>query len=226
MNRESRTELRRFAASGLIAVPVTMALLFVMTCLILPSEGDQIITRMIQDIEFLRATRTPAPADILVYKPPQILDEERLPTQPTKAVNASLHTQSDKTASEESSEKGERVQIIDWWAAARKLTQESDEEAFKQWLLEQGYERYVSIMQGPLPITNSVQAELPATQEDATGYMNSFGDMEFKISENCVATTQVAARLDRSDFARALPMRITCKPAAKQRFSFDRHDRE
>ena len=50
--------------------------------------------------------------------------------------------------------------------------------------------------------------------------------MEYKISENCVATTQVAARLDHSDFGKALPMRITCKPPAKQKFSFERYDQK
>ena len=89
-------------------------------------------------------------------------------------------------------------------------------------MLEQGYERYVSIMQGPIPITNSVRGTLPPSQEDATGYLNSYGDLEFKISENCVMQTQVSARFDTSDFGRNLPMRVTCKGAAKKKYSFDR----
>ena len=79
--------------------------------------------------------------------------------------------------------------VIDWWAEARKLTQESSEDEFKRWMLEQGYVRYVSIMQGPLPINNSVRGTLPPSQEEKTGYLNSYGDLEFKISENCVMQT-------------------------------------
>lgn len=215
MDRERRSGLRRFASATLIAAPVTMALLFIMTRLILPRENDRIISRMIQDIEFVRSVRSPAVAEILVFKPPQ------KPAETT--VEVPRKSQDITTAAEEFADESERAAVIDWWAQARALTQETDEGAFKRWLLEQGYDRYVSIMQGPVPITNSVHATLPDTQEDATGYMNSFGDMEYKINENCVATTQVAARFDHSDFAKNMPMRITCKPAAKQRFSFDRH---
>lgn len=226
MNRNHSAAIGRFASSAVIALPIMVALLFLMTRLILPGEHDRIVIRMIQNIEFRRAVRPPDPAGILVFELPQAIEEKPLPTQANLTTEGSHQTQSKDTLSVESSEKEGRDHVIDWWAEARRLTQESDEEALKRWLLEQGYERYVSIMQGPLPITNSVQAKLPPTQEDATGYMNSYGDMEYKISANCVATTQVAARLDHSDFGKALPMRITCKSPTKQKFSFDRHDRE
>lgn len=226
MNRKRRSRIRRFASSAVIALPVTVALLYLMTRLILPGEHDRIVTRMIQNIEFRRAVRSQDPVGILVFELPQASEEKPPPTSSNLTAEGSHQTQNKDALSDTSSEKKGRARVIDWWAEARRLTQESDEEALKRWLLEQGYERYVSIMQGPLPITNSVQAKLPPTQEDATGYMNSHGDMEYKISENCVATTQVAARLDHSDFAKALPMRITCKSPPKQIFSFDRHDRE
>ena len=109
-----------------------------------------------------------------------------------------------------------------WWAAARSVGEASDEEAFERWLIEQGYEKYVSIMQGPLPITNSVTAELPITQEDITGYMNTYGDMELKISDNCVIQSLISTRFDTSDFAKNLPMRVVCKPRKKEKFSFER----
>jgi len=209
-----------------IALPVTVALLYLMTRLILPGEHDRIITRMIQNIEFHRAVRPPDPAGILIYELPQAIEEKPPPTRAKLTAESSHQTQNKDTPSDENPENVGRAHVIDWWAEAHKLTQENDEEAFKRWLLEQGYEPYISIMQGSLPITNSVQAKLAPTQENATGYMNSFGDMEYKISKNCVATTQVAARLDHSDFAKALPMRITCKSPPKQKFSFDHYDRE
>jgi len=225
MNRKRRSGIRRFASSAAIALPVTVALFYLMTRLILPGENDRIITRMIQNIELQREIRPLVPADIPPPETPQLIEEK----PPSVAVNLAAEgrdqTQDDDTLADADSEEEERVQGIDWLAKARKLTEESDKEALKRWLLEQGYERYVSSMQGDLPITNGVRAELPPTQEDATGYMNSFGDMEFKISENCVATTQVAARLDQSDFAKALPMIITCKRSPKQEYSFDREER-
>jgi len=197
-----------------------------MTRLILPGEHDRIVTRMIRNIEFQRAVRPPDPAGILVFQLPQLIEEKPPPTEPISTAEDSRQTQNSDTPPDGSSDKEGRARVIDWWAEARRLTQEADEDALKRWLLEQGYDRYVSIMQGPLPITNSVRANLPPTQDDATGYMNSYGDMEYKISENCVATTQVAARLDHSDFGRALPMRITCKSPSKRKYTFDRYDRE
>lgn len=148
MNRKRRAELIRFSKSTLIALPVTVALIFLMTRLIVPSEQDRVISRMIQNIEFQRAETPPLPVSIRVFE----------------------------------------------WA--------------------------------PLPITNSVQGTSPLSQEDVTGYLNSFGDLEFKISENCTIQTLVSARLDISDFTEKLPMRVMCKPARNVRYSFDRHESE
>ena len=226
MNRERTAGIRRFASSAVIALPMTVALLFLMTRLILPSEQDRIVTRMIQNIEFQRTVLPPDPAGIQVFELPPPIEDKRPPIELNLTAEGSNLPQNQNSFSDESFLEEGPAHVIDWWAEARRLTQESDEEALKRWLLEQGYDRYVSIMQGPLPITNSVRGTLPTTQEDATGYLNTYGDMEFKISENCVATTQVAARLDHSDLAKALPMRITCKSSPKQKFSFDRNDRE
>lgn len=182
-----------------------------MTRLILPSEQDRIVARMIQNIEFQRAVLPPDPAGAQVFELPRTIEDRRPSVELNLTDDGSNQRQGQDSFPDESFLEEGPAQVIDWWAEARRLTQESDEEALKRWSLEQGYERYVSIMQGPLPITNSVRGTLPTTQEEATGYLNSYGDMELKISENCVATTQVAARLDHSDFAKALPMRITCK---------------
>ena len=224
MNRKRRSRTGRFVSSAVIALPVTVALLFLMTRLILPGEQDRIVTRMIQNIELRRAVRPPDSAGFPVLELPLDSEEQPLPAQPNIATEGSRQTQIKDTLVDEGSENERRAYGIDWLAEAHRLTQEPDEEALKRWLVEQGYERYVSNMQGSLPITNSVQVKLPPTQEDATGYMNSYGDMEYKISQNCVATTQVAARLDYSDFAKALPMVITCTPPPKQKLSFDRFD--
>ena len=216
MNRKRGSGTGRFASSAMIALLVTIALLYLMTRLILPGEHDRIVTRMIQTIELHRAVRPPDQVGIRPVERPQPIEEKAPSTEADTAFESSRQTRNDAMLTDESAEKVGLAHVIDWWAEARRLARESDEDAFKQFLLEQGHERYVSVMQGPVPITNGVQAQLPPTQEDATGYVNSFGDMEYKVSKNCVATTQVAARLDQSDFARALPMIITCKRPPKQ----------
>jgi len=216
------TVQRRFAVSALIALPMTVALLFLMTRLILPSERYRIVTRMIQNIEFQRAVVPPLPAEIQVFELPPPVEIEPPPIEVDLPAEDSvqIHDQ----VSDESPKEERPAHVIDWWAEARKLTQESGEEVFKRWMLDQGFERYVSIMQGPLPITNSARGTLPPSQEEKTGYLNIYGDLEFKISENCVMQTQVSARLDMSDFGRSLPMRVTCKSAPKIKYSFDHND--
>jgi hypothetical protein len=220
MNPTRDAVQRRFLVSALIALPMTIILLFLMTRLILPGGKDPIVTRMIQNIEFLRADEAPLSAQIQVFELPPPVEIRPPPLEmdlPVEDLGASPDQVSDESPKEEGP-----AHVIDWWAEARRLTQEAGEEEFKRWMLEQGYERYVSIMQGPLPITNSVRGTLAPSQENATGYMNSFGDLEFKISENCVMQTQVSARFDRSDFGRNLPMRVTCKGEAKKKYSFAR----
>jgi hypothetical protein len=221
---ESRLLSRRYALSALIALPMTVALLFIMTRLILPSDQDRIVTLMIQNIEFHRIFLPPDPIGIHVFKLPPPIEDTPLPIKPVLSVDDA--DQKQERASDETSTQEGRAQLIDWWAEARRLTQETDDEAHKRWLLEQGYEPYVSIMQGPLPITNSVRGTLPPSQEEVTGYLNNFGDMEFKISENCVMQTQVSSRLDMSDFVRNLPMRVMCKSASTVKYSFDRRNRD
>ncbi len=196
----------------MIAFLMTIALLFLMTRLILPNGEDRIVTRMIRNIEFERTVPTPEPAGIQFFELPPSINDKPPPGKPELAAENSTGYQIQDASSSESSAE-DPAHIIDWWAEVRRLTQESDEEAFKKWLLEQGHDRYVSIMQGPIPIRNSVRGTLPPTQEEATGYRNIYGDLEFRISENCVIQTQVSARNDVSDFGRNLPMRVVCKSA-------------
>jgi hypothetical protein len=216
------TRARRFAAAALFSLPLTVALLFLMTRLIVPGEHDRIVTRMIRNIEFLRIESPPDPAGIHVYELPETVEEEPPIKEPDPPLEVADQSQVQNQASNENDEEERPAHVIDWWAEARRLTQELDEEALDRWLLEQGYDRYVSIMQGPLPITNSVRGTLPPSQEEVTGYLNTYGDLEFRISENCVMQTQVSSRLDMSDFVRNLPMRVVCKSAPKQKFDFGR----
>jgi hypothetical protein len=202
---------------------MTIALVFLMTQLILPGDRDRIVTRMIHDIEFQRAIHSQAPAEIQLFDLPAPVTDEPPPIDTQLIVEGPIRELDDGALPVGKSVNSDPEPAVDWWAEASRIAQESGEEATRRWLLEQGHERYVSIMQGPMPIRNPVQGSLPLTQENATGYLNTYGDMEIKVSKNCVAKTQVAARLDISDFARKLPMRIVCV-TPKVRYSFDRDD--
>jgi len=226
MYRKRRSGIQRLASSAAIALPVTVALLFLMTRLILPGEHDRIVTRMIRNIELQRTVRPLQTADTRVSEPARVREADPAPTRPDSSVENSTPVQRQAMRPEDRSDEEEPVRPVDWWSEARRLTRESSAEALEQWSLEQGDERYVSIMQGPLPITNAVRARSLPNQEDATGYLNIYGDMEYKISENCIATTQVVVAIDDSDFVRALPMVITCVRPPKPKISFERYDRE
>ena len=223
MNRKRRAGITRFAIATIAALLATVALLFLMTRLILPGEYHPIGTRSTHNIKFESVARSLDETDVPVFEMPQAIAKEPPPSQ---ANSNSNQIETKETRAGDSVEKEAQVREFDWERERRRLAQASDDAAFKRWLLEQGHERYASIMQGPLPITNSVHAKLPPTQDDITGYMNVYGDKEYKIGENCVATTQVAARLDQSDFARALPMVISCKRPLKKTYTFDRRGRE
>jgi hypothetical protein len=181
---------------------------------------------MIQNIEFQRTIVPVVPETIEVFRLPPPIEPEPIPLEQELPVEPPNQTQTAESPVFENATEDQPAHIIDWWAEARKLSEDADEEAFKRWLLEQGYEQYVSIMQGALPITNSVTDTLDGGQEDKTGYLNTYGDLEFKINENCVMRTMVSARLDQSDFARAIPMIVTCHPSPKRKYTLDRYDRE
>lgn len=226
MNRKRRAGITRFAFATIVAFLATVALLFLMTRLILPGEYHPIVTRTIQNIRFESVDRSLGETDAPVFEMPQAIAKEPRPTRANSSPDFSHQIETKETRADDSLETEGHVREFDWQRERRRLAQASDDAAFKRWLLEQGHERYASIMQGPLPITNSVRAKLSPTQEDITGYVNVYGDKEYKIGENCVATTQMAARLDQSDFARALPMVISCRRPLKQTYTFDRRGRE
>ena len=197
-----------------------------MTRLILPTEQDPIVNRMIQSIELQRVDAAPDPGVTLVHESPPPIEEESPLIAPRRIAEESVQPTSDEAITDPEADDDPPSQVIDWWAQARSFTQESDDEVFQRWLLEQGHDRYVSIMQGPLPITNPVRGTYSDREEIGSVFINSYGDKEIKISENCFAQIQAATPFAMSDFDRALPMQIFCKSAPKTKLSFDRGDRE
>ncbi len=184
-----------------------------MTRLILPAQDDPIVARMLLNLDLLRA-----PDDVVQMNIPKTA--EPLPGRPIRSRPLRPHA----PIYEDTPEASETPQDkhVDWQLLTQQALADKEQQDLQRWMIENGHSDYNTIMQGPLPITNSVRATLPPTQEDATGYLNTFGDMEIKVSENCVAKTQVAGRLDISDFSEKLPMRIDCKSPPKVKFSFDR----
>ena len=196
-----------------VSLPITVALIFLMTRLILPGQDDPVVARMLFDLELRRA--------------PREIDELRIPEsrrllskRPSRPPPIRPHTPIREGKSKTIEAPQERH--IDWQLMSQEAVLDGDEEKLKRWMIENGHSDYTTIMQGPLPITNSARATLPPSQEDATGYMNTYGDKEIKISKNCVAKSQVAGRLDISDFSEKLPMRIDCKSPAREKFTFER----
>ncbi len=183
MNRSYGTRVVRLGQSALIALPMTVALIFLMTRLISPPEPHSVVTRMIQNIELQRALPRPnlvsaaVPKILVLAKRPTGAPGRMPPIAPVATAETTLVV---VPASEHT------VGSTDWWAAIGKVAKAAEDIAAKRWLLEQGHERYASIMQGPLPILNSVRAKLPETQEDRTGYLNTYGDKEYAIGENCI----------------------------------------
>ncbi|MEJ2257205.1 MAG: hypothetical protein P8X98_09385, partial [Woeseiaceae bacterium] len=98
---------------------------------------------------------------------------------------------------------------IDWWAQVRTAVRDADDADLDEWLQSQGYRRWVSVMQGPMP--TSGEPTTPSEQASVgTAYRNVYGDLEVRVSENCVI--QIQSRLfDTSDFAKNIPPRIVCK---------------
>ncbi len=171
------------------------------------------VARMLLNLDLLRA-----PSDVRRLNVPEA--DEPLPRRPTRSRPVRPHAPIYDDTPEASDIP--RDKHIDWQLLAQQAVTDKEQQDLQRWMVENGHTDYHTIMQGPLPITNSVQATLPPTQEDATGYLNTFGDMEIKVSENCVAKTQVAGRLDISDFSQKLPMRVDCKSPPKVKFSFER----
>ena len=115
---------RRFASSAVIALLMTVALIYLMTRLILPTEQDRIVTRMIQNIEFQRAVLLPDPAGIQVFELPPPVEDKPLPIELNLTAEGSDQPQDQDRFSDASSIEGP-AHVIDWWAEARRLTQSS-----------------------------------------------------------------------------------------------------
>lgn len=222
MNRKRSNGMKRFMTSAVIAAPITVVLLFLMMRLILPGENDIVVRQMIQRIEFQRSEVALGRKSLDEIAMPSFVDSDAHSMVPLRPSVRAEPTRYRELGSTQRAGIERPSRAIDWSAAVKELLKETDENELDRWLLAQRHEEYVSVMQGPLPITKSVGEPQPTTQEDITGYLNVYGDMEIKVTKNCVARTQVAARHDISDFGKQLVMPISCKKPPAVVYSFER----
>ena len=181
-----------------------------MTQLISPIGGDPVVQQMLLRLEFQRRPPPDTPSGIRVFElPPKPENqhasdsslEEDLPKRPERAEYDDDDTEVT------------RDHVIDWWAQARAVIQDLGDAEFEEWLESQGYEKWVSVMQGPMP--TSANPTTPAERGNVGArYRNVYGELEVPISENCVLQMQ-SRPFDSSDFARNIPPRIVCKGTAK-----------
>lgn len=220
MNPNLSVRIKRFSLASLMALAMTVALLFLMTRLILPLEQDPLVSQAIRRIELQRLERTPEPVDSRLPQAPPVIDTEPPPVRPeTSAVPVARSTESDEADEPAPADTpGERS--IDWWAELRRLRDTPDDAAMRQWRLEQRHDPYVSIMQGALPITNPVVPEPPPVAPD-NGFQNVYGERELQVSAYCFMQIPLLNH-DYSSFARNIPPYVYCKSPPKVRFSFER----
>lgn len=207
MRPDRNSIFRRYLVSCLPASLVTVVILFVMTQLVSPIGGDPVVRQMLLQLEFRRRPPPDPPRGARVFElptraeardaPDSSLDERDLPERP------------DRGEYDDDAVEATRDHVIDWWAQARAVIQDLGDAEFEEWLESQGYKKWVSVMQGPMPKSND---PIPPPEQGSAGsvYRNVYGDLEIPINENCVMQMQ-SRPLDSSDFARNIPPRIICK---------------
>lgn len=209
----------RFAISMVIALLPTFALLFVMTILINPLSGHlplapvsmsihyQSRAPAVKDDEVHRMDETTALRDSAPTKPIDDQPQQLITTKRDEKVDA---TRADSQAPRQRIDRSVRSPI-DWREEGRRVVQETGEvESAKAWRLAQGYDEYVSIIQGPPRTAMKIPMSSFSNEEDKLfGYNNVYGELEVKISDNCVA--QSNERHDGLDFTGVLPATIFCK---------------
>ena len=225
MDGDRRSAIGRYSSSALLAIPITIALFYIMTRLILPSENDRVVSQMIETIELVRATRQAELAPSLPTEPRRVIDQE--PAEPEVIVRDPLSPQVDierpaGVQREDSNPEADRPTAKDWWAAVREFRHNSDKDTSERWFLDNGYSRYTTIMQGDTPTQGRAVSEPTEGPRYGMPYMNIYGLTEIQFGDNCFATSQFEGRFGNGELAKYLPMNIKCKKNPKQKFSFER----
>jgi hypothetical protein len=199
--------LRRYLVACVTASLVTIAILFVMTQLVAPTGGDPVVRQMLMQLEFQRRPLPDTASGVRIFELPPKPKTRRAADSPPDAKD--LPQRPDRGEYDDEDVAATPGHVIDWWAQARAVIQDLGDAEFEEWLESQGNQKWVSVMQGPMPISG--EPTTPSEQATVgTAYRNVYGDLEVRVSENCVI--QIQSRLfDTSDFAKNIPPRIVCK---------------
>ncbi|MEO1246251.1 MAG: hypothetical protein AAFX56_11275 [Pseudomonadota bacterium] len=178
-----------------------------MTQLILPVGGDPVVREMLLQLESRRSSLPKTESGVRIFELPPKPELRDNPDTPADQSAPPRRPQRAEYSDDPVEATPER--IIDWWAQARAVIQDQGDAEFEEWLELQGYKKYVSIMQGPMP--GSAGPTKPSGQErPGSDYENVYGDLVVPINENCVMQMRPRS-FDSSDFARNIPPRIVCK---------------
>lgn len=215
MGPDRNSLLRRYSVAGFAASLVTLAILFVMTELTSPIGGDPVVTQMLLELELQRNEPADSGGGVRVFKLPPTLQPQSTPDE--RVEKPERPKRPEQANVDEDPVEAERSRTIDWWAVAREVIKASGEAEFENWLEQQGYRKYVSIMQGPMP---GADRETAPSALESTGsvYTNVYGDVEVPINENCVMQIR-PGNFDSSDFAQNIPPQIVCKTSPESRLS-------
>lgn len=217
----------RYSLSLVMAALPTVALLYLMTRLIVPEEGDPIVSEMIGAFELRQIPRM---VDTAVRRRERELEELRefrplkrsdfVPdeSQETGEFNGEAPDESQQAT--DSTDNADQQSGVDWWLQIQNYIDEMSEEDLRQWRLSNGYDNYVSVMQGSIPSSPYPEAPRVTADPIGTSYSGSSGKTEIRISENCIVEVDNSA-LAGIDPGMRIPNRADCKP---QRSVFDRDD--
>lgn len=211
MKPDGYSALRRYFVACLAASLVTIAMLFVMTQLIAPIGGHPVVKRMIQRLELHHRPPAEASNEVQEFELPP---KPRIIHTPDMSIDEGDYLRHPEAGSnKDSNAEVTEDQTIDWWEAVQKYIQGSEDADSQKWMLSHGFKKYLSIMQGPMP-SSSGSSNPSEKEEVGSSYRNVYGDLEIKVTDNCVL--QVSSNIfDSSDFARHIPPQILCTAPPK-----------
>jgi hypothetical protein len=188
-----------------------------MTRLIVPAEDNATVSRMVERFELRRASSVDTNVERLrqhdnIRRIPILSPrrEDFLPALPQPESQVEIGTADViETTLGLRQVPGSETTRVDWWAEAHKAVQGIGDENLKQWRIAHGYDRYVTVMQGPLPIPRGARKSTATGDSERSGYVNVFGDAEIAVSKNCVMQSE-SVHHDHSDFMRHVPDLIVC----------------
>ena len=177
--------------------------------LITPIGGDPVVREMILRLEIQRRHRDSQSRAEAIELPSERgsgaisdvpLDEATLPVRPETS-------EIDNDGLVEATQ----AEPIDWWAQARAVIGDLETLQLEERGIPLEPERWVSIMQGPMPTTDATAIR---TERDNAGsmYRNVYGDLTVRISQKCTLRFQ-SRPVDLSNFAKYIPPDIACSAA-------------